>query len=521
MSIALYRDDDSWRQLLEQEGASFQRNWDGAHASVVLLSAEPDRADLPALRRMVENGGAVFGSARDVSAVWPEIRCRSARLDYIVPDGSPLFRHVGIVDIGQAGWRAEAAGIGTDQSGRPAIASVRIGNGQVIALPFDLARLATDTRSVQRHFHTGLPRPPFEKVSQVGRGEVRRLLANCLRQLLWRRDEPYVHLAYNPGRDGTVFGVRIDADGGTASAMPAAVEIADSLGIKLSWFVHTGSPTADLQSLIKMAGRGHDVQLHCHAHRVYPDYDRNLTNVRRGIAEMDRAGLYPTGFVAPYGDWNEMLARALSDAGIDYSSEFSYAYDDLPSFPLVGGARSRVLQVPVHPVCIGVLRAAGARSEAMERYFRGYINLQAARREPCLLYDHPESIGRHPGVFRTVLTLGAAVAGGSTTLTSFATWWRERLAARWRVHCGDEGLTVEADSKCPDLLLSVERADRSASVPLVSNSRRYEELSFVPSPVPVPFNADCVAVRRLTLRDRVRGCARAATKSLQERRQRL
>ena len=522
MSVFLYRDNDPWRQVLEQEGVPVRCDWHkGTHASVVLLSAEPDKSDIRTLRRLVEAGGAVIGSARSVSAIWPDVRCRRARLDYIVPDDSPLFRNVGLIDIGQADWRAESANTGIDQSGRPAIASLSMGAGHVIALPFELARLAEDTRAVERQFYVDSQRMAHERVSRVGRGDVRRLLANCIRQMLWRRGEPYAHLAYQPCGEKTVFGVRIDTDDGPATSLRATTGIADEAGLRLSWFVNTGAPAADLPYMRVLYKLGHDVQLHCRAHRVYRDYERNLANVKAGIEDMRSAGLRPCGFVAPYGDWNKELARALADSGIGYSSEFGYAYDDLPSFPTVGGRRSSVLQVPVHPVCLGLFSTARANAEAVAKHYRNYTELQVARQEPCLLYDHPDAIERHADLFRTVIATGVTAARGTTTLTAFASWWRQRLAARWHACHGKESITLEVESANDDLPVMVERDGSYALVPLKDGALRYDALPFAPARAMTMHREDEMQARRLALRARLRFGTRTVTKSLQERRQKL
>ena len=236
---------------------------------------------------------------------------------------------------------------------------------------------------------------------------------------------------------------------------------------------------------------------------------------------MRSAGLRPRGFVAPYGDWNESLARALADSDIGYSSEFGFAYDDLPSFPIVGGRRSGVLQVPVHPICLGLFRAARTNPEAVVRHYRDYIELQVARQEPCLLYDHPDAIERSPDVFQKVMATGVTAACATPTMTELATWWRRRLAAKWLAHGSREHVTIEVESGNSDLAVSVERPEGSASAPLNSDRLDYDALQFKPITAVIKSHKDELQARRLALRARLRFGARAVTKSLQERAQRL
>ena len=68
------------------------------------------------------------------------------------------------------------------------------------------------------------------------------------------------------------------------------------------------------------------------------------------------------------------LDEQLEDLGYLYSSDFQIGYDDLPFYPWRGDRFSRVLQIPVHPVCEGLFLEAGVDDpELIGDYFRQVV----------------------------------------------------------------------------------------------------------------------------------------------------
>jgi hypothetical protein len=220
--------------------------------------------------------------------------------------------------------------------------------------------------------------------------------------------------------------------------------------------------------------RGLDVGSHGYVHHTYCDFDQNLRNIRRGIDVLKGAGLTPQGFVAPHGRFNRPLLAALSELGATHSSEFGLAYDDWPFF----AAGSNVLQVPIHPVCLGIFLEAASpgcaatAAAAAATHFQRAATARWNAAEPMFFYGHPDGrLGRYPHVLRETL---AGVAGmprtWRTTLSEFAAWWRARDRVRWQaVQEGDSiAIRVEGDASPYPLAIECWRGGRVACVGLAS-----------------------------------------------------
>jgi len=252
--------------------------------------------------------------------------------------------------------------------------------------------------------------------------------------------------------------------------------------------------------------------------RSIPDYARNYDNFRRGKDKMDAAGLSPVGVVAPFGEWNPNLNRALERLGFEYSSEFCVAYDDLPFRPVVGGRASKVLQVPVHPICLGRLVAARANAGQMIAYFRSVVDLQVARQEPCFFYDHPERIAQFSDLLADVLGYARERCGSVTTMTEFARWWQRRERFRYSASISDKTLQVTAELDDSELTLTVEQDGRYAPLPVRSGEYGLSGLAWRPLPEPVIFNQRDLQTRRPSLLLRARSLHRKMLKNLQGQR---
>jgi hypothetical protein len=514
--IGLWGKNPVWQELLRQEGVSFGSGLPLNDLAVLVLDREPAEADARRIREYVESGGCLLAAAAHAAAVWPELKPMQKRLRWIAPEGdSPLFRNIGIVDIDSHGWLPSQADIGVTDSGDKAIVAAPREQGFCILLPFDAAQVLAGFASSPKQFPAETPRLPYDTVARVSRGDVRRLVANCLRFLLAHKGLPYSHLASVPGHAPSVFGFRVDTDFGPRRDLEAVARLADRVGMTFSWYVNIGAHAAHLDLFADLARRGHDVQLHCLRHTVFPDCDRNLENFRKGKATMSEAGITPVGVVAPFGEWNPNLNRAMEELSFEYSSEFCLAYDDLPFRPVVEGRLGKVLQVPVHPICLGRLVAARASAAQMTAYFRSVIDLQVARQEPCLLYDHPERIAQFSDVLADVLLYGKERCGSVTTLTEFTRWWQRRERFDWMVRAPDAGIEIQTGTTAGELSVIVEQQDRYSTLPAGPGSYSLAALKWRPMPAPVRFDPRSLAARKPSLRQNAGSFLRRMRKTLQ------
>ena len=101
-----------------------------------------------------------------------------------------------------------------------------------------------------------------------------------------------------------------------------------------------------------------EIGLHCYNHKVTNQHNSIKLDVNKGIYILNKANIPFCGYAAPYGEWNIPLANAMEEADFTYSSEFTLDYDNLPFYPYLNSRFSSVLQVPIHPICLGRLKNA-------------------------------------------------------------------------------------------------------------------------------------------------------------------
>jgi hypothetical protein len=230
----------------------------------------------------------------------------------------------------------------------------------------------------------------------------------------------------------------------------------------------------------------YDAQSHGHDHVVYRDEEMNFRNLRRAHDVLVGHGLTPTAFAAPEGRWNEGLDRTIESLGYEYSSEFQLSFDDLPFFPWRDGRFSRVLQVPIHPICEGLFLDAGAPDLGeFSDYLRRAARAKIDAGEPAFLYGHPERrLGRHPKALDALIQeIASEPLLWRVTLTAFARWWRWRSLRKWSLRAKGPGLLEvqfeDGDAAYP-LALEVLRGEHVASIPIRSarTTLRSDQLAF-------------------------------------------
>jgi hypothetical protein len=273
----------------------------------------------------------------------------------------------------------------------------------------------------------------------------------------------------------SAFNFRLDHDEYRAEDFDSVLRATADYEHALSHFVAGANFEGQLTALQRL--RHMDVGSHGYRHHTYDRAEDNHRNIARGIDVLCRAGITPSGFVAPHGRWPAGMARVLDALGITHSSEFGLVYDDLPFFP----DGSNVLQVPVHPVCLGICLEASDRSgggptgraktaNALAAYYEQVATAKHRAGEPLFFYGHPDGrLGQYPDVLRRLWhTVSQMPAIWPTTLTEFGSWWRARLNVHVRVERDEHGLRLAASGRSAAYPLAVEyfQGDRVADVPL-------------------------------------------------------
>jgi hypothetical protein len=375
--------------------------------------------------------------------------------------------------------------------------------------PVDPFEAITDARPAPACWEVG-GRALRERVARFPKGAIRRRLVGKLRAAVTSAGGLWARLAPFPFPYRSAFNFRADLDEPQVEDYDrfarARRKLADCCTHFVSTAAYYGVP-AVLDDLLRF-----DTQSHGHYHVVYRDPVANRRNLVRAHELLMDAGFEPVGFAAPHGRWNPGIDGVLEDLGYAYSSDFQLGYDDLPFFPWRGGRFSKVLQVPIHPVCEGLFFEAGAvGGRPVVEYLRGVVRAKVAAGEPAFVYGHPERrLGRHPEV---LAALEAVISGEPllwrVTLTEFALWWRWRSERRWSVEPRGAGrFEVQFEDWCGarPLALEVVRGRHVASVPLRGprTALRLDELAYELRPDGSDLPVPTVASRPLSLRSAVR-----------------
>jgi hypothetical protein len=309
-----------------------------------------------------------------------------------------------------------------------------------------------------------------ERVARFPKAAIRARLIDRLRRAVTASGGLWARLAPFPFPFRAAFNFRADLDERDVDDYARFAHARRPLADCTTHFVSTsayGQEPSVLADLLR-----YDTQSHGHYHVVYRDVEANRPNLRRAHDILSASGLGPIGFAAPHGRWNLGLDSVLEELGYQYSSEFQLGYDDMPYFPWRGDRFSRVLQVPIHPICEGLFFEDGAEhGSVVAEHLVAMVRAKIDAGEPAFVYGHPERrLARHPEILSAVAD---AIADESllwrVTLTEFAAWWRWRLARRWSVVPRADGrYEVQLDDWSDEypLGLEVRRGGHGGTIPL-------------------------------------------------------
>jgi hypothetical protein len=484
---------EGWKLLLQQEGFSFSvlpsEVLPTPDSCSVLIVGDSTSYPTSAVRSYLSAGGAVVCSGvyfRD--QLGGDARTRSIK--YLVGNPTAPFASVRIMDVQTTGVVPSNANGLLDERGARSMFVGEYGGGMIAVLPFDAGTLILDRRTAQKSFYGSSARLPFEDVSCVSKGEVRRLVAATLEHLHHRRGLPYAHRWYYPDGQETLFAWRIDADSADLSEIERLYTAVHSLRIPATWFIDVKSQQGFLSYFGGMEQQ--EIGLHCYEHETYDDYDRNATNVRRGLELLHQHNLHPRGFAAPFGRWNPAIERVVQDVAFEYSSEFQYDYDNLPSFPIAAASNSTVLQVPIHPISIGTLRRLGFHTDELREYFHSVAALKRQLREPLFFYHHPRN--GHEEVLREIFESVKAASIRTSTMVEYARWWTRSASIVPGMRLN--GSVIELDAFPSDVWIRISRPDRTEAIVPMKSHVNIDALVWRPMPEPPALPADIRRVRR-------------------------
>jgi hypothetical protein len=497
LQIAAVGLQSGWNTLFEQEGLPFrvpsspdELTSDEFSAIVVGDAATSRWKD--AIRSYVKSGGGVLLSAEARRAIFGVKSVRKT-LDYILADGS--FWSAGMVDVHIKSTIIAGSEFCRSQNGDRLIHTEGFGNGVAVTLPFDAGSLIEDTRSRLKYFYARGGVFPSELVSTVDKGGVRNLVRSALEFLHHHRALPFCHFWYFPNGQRNLFSLRVDTDYGSETDVDALHRFAESKRTTMSWYLHVEAHESWLKRFAEM--EGHEIGIHCHEHAALRTYDgakRDLVKAKNLIEEQE---INAVGFVAPFGYWTPDLGRVIDDLGFLYSSEFSYDYDNLPSYPRLGGTWGKALQIPVHPISIGSLSRAGFSEREMTDYFETVIHWKLATNEPLFFYHHPKD-GHHE-VLAGLIEKAHEFGYPTILAKDFASWWKERNASTVSFALEGSRLLIEGNLP-PSVHIHLTKNDKECLLPESDRSVDLQRVQWHERSSPRELPSDIADTRGANLR---------------------
>ncbi len=318
-----------------------------------------------------------------------------------------------------------------------------------------------------------------ETVAGVDRRRQEQAVLQAAGEQLTRRYGLWARLSPTPWPYAAVFCFRVDYDQYHPEDFRRMWDALEEAAEWSSHFVNARAYQHAAEAACVL--RGLHVGGHGYHHHTYRDPHQNRQNIARGLEVLHALELEPRGFAAPGGRHPAELPQVLEELGVEFSSEFQSAWDCLPFWP----CGSSVLQVPIHPICLGSFleaaqagrHAAASGEQALARegqvaqeYFCRLVEERLSRGEWVVVYGHPTGrLGRFPGVVRAVVRQVRCTPGvWKTTLLEMAQWWRFRRQVAWQVRCLPEGVELWGPKQPGPWTPQVEihRQGRVALVPL-------------------------------------------------------
>ncbi len=482
-----------WYILLEQIGIPFSIIDDTSDISkyiVIIISDDFNEHGVEGIKEYLKKGGAVLCSAKFFDKLSGQ-KSKKVYAKYLFEAKDSMFTGIGLVDIYSEIYLHQGANTLMTDNYELALLVDEYCGGYISVFPFDAGELILNYDTVAKSFYSTRNRLPYENVSSVSKGKIRRLVSVALEHLFHKRGMPYIHKWYFPNNLPTIFSYRIDTDFASENEVKSLLNIIDSNGIKTSWFVDVESQEKHLYLYCQMVE--HEIGLHGFKHKFYNNYEKNLLNIQRALEVFELNNLKAKSFTAPFGRWSSEIAMALSKYDFEYSSEFSYDYDNLPSHRLLGNG-NELLQIPIHPICIGSLCRQGFKENSMIEYFENVIEEKYQNREPIFLYHHPKD--NNERVVKYVFDKIKCLNLMNLRMIDFAQWWKRRSQANLQVSIDGERLHIIAQGVSPDCWIHLTNPTGSEAFCPINSIVDLSNLNWVKCPIAKTIPSDLKKIRR-------------------------
>ncbi len=423
VQIGLIRYEPAWELLLRQIGIPWKvitlEESLIEHFSVIIVNEEINPSISSTINSYVADGGTVLYSSIAIQNNYTKA-LKKKYVSSLPPTQNASYTTNGILDINEQCYFFSNNDIVEIES---------IGNGfkAFFGIPCNILLSSYVQR---KNFPADSLRMPNEIVSRKTKGTFRQLVFSLLVHLHQIQRIPFIHKWYYPNGEPTIFTFRIDSDKGTQEQIEEIYQLSDRYSIPTTWFLDVKSHELWLAYFKKFVSQ--EIGVHCYAHTISHDKEINFDNFSKAKKILKQNGMDANGFSAPTGMWNETLAETIEELEFQYSSEFGFDYDNLPSFPFHSGNFSLVPQLPIHPICIGSMLRAHMTDNQMISYFKNIVDINITLKEPICLYHHPTHT--HNNVFEEIFNYIQGKKIQAISYSDYAAWWRKRDSElpQWR-----------------------------------------------------------------------------------------
>jgi hypothetical protein len=420
-----------WEVLLQQIGVPYylidpRNKITIDNYAVVIINSPLERETKNEIINYVNKGGSLLIEAKYANDLFG-YKTKTIYIKYINSEAGIFKRNIQLTDIYKNCRISGEANYFKNQDGENTIQVTRIGEGTIVVLPTGFTASILENSTLRKNFYSGFGKFVSERVSKVSKGSIRYFLQAMIEYLYHVRGLPFASLWFYPDGAKNVFGFRIDTDFALPDDVDNLYKTIRQNNITATWFVETKSSEKWIEKYSSF--KEQEIGLHCYRHKVFSSYRKNFLNLQLGLKTLEKAGIKPVGFAAPFGEWNKQLAQAIENTGFKYSSEFSVSYDNFPFNTFFNHSLLTVLQIPIHPISFGRLYWAGHSDSDMLNYFYRVIEQKLSLNEPVILYTHPEE--KRYDILDKIFNKINQMNIPPILFNQYSEWWTKRNLIKW------------------------------------------------------------------------------------------
>ncbi|OGU77762.1 MAG: hypothetical protein A2V93_10830 [Ignavibacteria bacterium RBG_16_34_14] len=443
-----------WDILLDQIGVSQSLiDWSNEllnEYAVIIVNSALNKEEKEKILRFVRNGGSILIEADFAEKIF-KINTKKVYLRYLFSREKVFGYYLPLIDLYRNCSVPSDANTLKDQKGRHVISDFKEDKGKIVIIPGNFVSALADKRVLRKKIFSSIKESPSERVSKVSKGGIYHFIRTALEYLYHARNYPFISLWNFPGSSKNIFLFRIDTDYGSPEQVELLYKTLMENNIRGTWFVETKSAEDWINKYSSF--KGQEIGLHCYRHRIFNSYKKNYENLKKGIGVLDKAAINARGTAAPFGEWNTLFGKSAENLGFEYSSEFSYSYDNFPHLSVLDDGLNNVLQIPIHPISFGRLHQAEYDEDELLEYFKEVIKRKISLCEPVILCTHPqeERFDIHKKIFSFINEFDLQ----NVTFIEYARWWKERSKIRFSVLFNNGNLKIETETSDESFWLRV------------------------------------------------------------------